>query len=204
MPPLAPTCLCSALATPLPCDLGTSWRRLSDNLASFGIRDVVFVKQETLSSASGQPVLVEIGGVAAFCGSGTANRCNVLYSSAPAILRIHPTNGTAGTQIKVDVRGLDLANCSKNKVSLSNSHCMIQSCGGSENEGWILCAVSSMSGGEHRVSLTVGGVRASDSGVLFNYVVSIAGISPALAGYGRCICIYSYVFVCILTCIRTQ
>ena len=159
-------------------------RGLRDNLASFGIRDVVFVKQETLSSASGQPVLVEIGGVAAFCGSGTPNRCNVLYSSAPAILRIHPTNGTAGTQIKVDVRGLDLANCSKNKVSLSNSHCMIQSCGGSENEGWILCAVSSMSGGEHRVSLTVGGVRASDSGVLFNYVVSIAGISPALAGYG--------------------
>lgn len=158
---------------------------LRDELASFGIRDVVFADHKMLPFPSHQPVLVEVGGVAAICSPEATNTtCDFSYSSAPEILRINPANGTAVSLLRVEGRGLDLSDCSRNKVFLSNSDCIVQNCGGSGDEGWILCLVSSMPGGQHRVALTVGGVLASSSGVTFNYLVSVASIAPAQAGYG--------------------
>ena len=158
-------------------------RGLRSGLVSFGIRDVIIVDKLQLPFPSRQPILVEVGGVEASCGA--QNVCSFNYSSAPEVVQVSPTKGTAGILITVNVTGLNVANCAANTVSISNVECAVQSCGGVDGqEGWIVCALGRMSGGTYAVAVTVSGAPAANNGVVFTYPVLISAVTPAAGGYG--------------------
>jgi len=158
-------------------------RGLRVSLVSFGIRDVIIVDKMQLPFPSRQPILVEVGGVEASCG--VQHVCSFNYSSAPEVVQVSPTNGTAGILITVNVTGLNVANCAANTVRISNVECAVQSCGGVDGqEGWIMCALGRMSGGTYAVAVTVSGAPAANNGVVFTYPVLISAVTPAAGGYG--------------------
>jgi len=169
-------------------------RGLRADVPSFGIRSLVFVDELALPYPSMQQLLLQVGGASAVCAAGNLSLCSFKYVPMPEVLRVSPSDGTAGSVITVNATGLNLDDCAANAVTIASNECVVQSCGRTNTNtsanadvlaelGWVRCSVVRSLAGTYRVELTVDGVAARSSET-FTYPLSITGVTPAAGSYG--------------------